>query len=86
MSYQGHKFFCTDEKIVYNEWGERVIKPIFRMTKQYIEYCKRKEEEKRQYEIRCLKESLEYQMKTYGEVDKYDYQRYVSMVQKLYNK
>ena len=56
------------------------------MTKQYVEYCRKREEEKRQKEITILKHSLEYQMKTYGEVDKYDYQRYISMIQESYNK
>lgn len=86
VEYQGCKFFCVDEKVIYNEWGEKVTKPIFKMTKQYIEYCRRMEEEKRQKEITILKHSLEYQMKTYGEVDKYDYQRYIFMVQQSYNK
>lgn len=80
ISYQGTKFHCIDTKIVYNEWGERVEKGVFVPTKSYRKWLEEKEEEKRQHEIRCLKESLDYQYKTYGEVDQYDFQRYCAMI------
>ena len=78
--YQGCKFHCIETKIVYNEWGEKVEKGVFVPTKGYKKWLEEKEEEKRQHEIRCLKESLSYQYRTYGEVDKYDFQRYCAMI------
>lgn len=86
LEYQGCKFRPLETIVSYNEWGEKVEKTKFIPTKGYMKWLKEREEEKRQKEITILKHSLEYQMKTYGEVDKYDYQRYISMVQQSYNK
>ena len=86
LEYQGSKFRPLETIISYNEWGERVEKTKFIPTKSYMKWLKEREEEKRQREITILRDSLEYQMKTYGEIDKYDYQRYISMIQQSYNK
>jgi len=54
----------------------------FRMTSSYIKFLKERELEKSEFELRVLKESLEYQQKTYGEVDKIQFDYFVSLVTK----
>lgn len=79
-SYNGSKFRFVESYFVYDEYGYKVEKKKFIPTSGYMKYLKEKEEMAKKREIEILKHSLEYQYKTYGEVDKYDYQRFCAMV------
>ena len=70
----------------YDEIGFKRERPIFYMTLAYKKYLREKAEKEKQFEITVLKNKLEYQMKHYGEVDKYDYNEYVRLVQQSYCK
>ena len=78
--FEGKKFFCVDEEVIYDEFGYPKVKPHFVMTRSYRKYLAEKAEEEKQQELQYLKNSLEYQYKTYGEVDKIDFDRYVSLI------
>lgn len=79
IEYHGSKFRYLSSHIEYDDWGFKVEKKDFIPTKSYMMYLKEKEKEKEKLEYIKLKHSLEYQYKTYGEVDEFDYQRFLSI-------
>lgn len=89
MSYQGKKFVCIETKMVRDEsiWWEDVYKEVgvFCLTKGYKKYLKEKREREQLEELATMKAKLDYQYKTYGEVDEIDYQEYLAKL-KSYNK
>jgi hypothetical protein len=86
MSYNGKKFFPVEEVEYYDDLGFKRTKTNFMMTRAYVKYLKEKQlEEDRMYLVK-LKHKLEYQRKTYGEVDKYDFDEYMRLIQTSYSK
>lgn len=87
--FTGAKFYCADEVEVKDNsvwWEEKyTTKKIFKMTSTYREYLKEKRKKENEDELRILKAKLDYQYKTYGEVDPIDYSEYISKV-KAYTK
>lgn len=77
----GSKFYCSGTKMVRDNWDNLVEKPTFRMTKEYSKYLKAKELEKKNFEIRQLKAKLDYQFRTYGEVEYIDVKRYIHLLE-----
>ena len=70
----------SKSKYWYNEAEDKVL-PL----PQYAKFCKcEKPKMELEKEIYKLKQSLEYQQKTYGEVDEIDLRRYQHLVQKSY--
>jgi hypothetical protein len=56
------------------------------MTRAYVQYLREKQlEEDRMYLVK-LKHKLEYQRKHFGEVDKYDFDEYMRLIQQSYAK
>ena len=86
MSYNGKKFFPAKEVEYYDDLGFKRTKTYFKMTKAYVQYLREKQlEEDRMYLVK-LKHKLEYQRKHFGEVDKYDFDEYMRLIQKSYAK
>lgn len=87
--FEGQKFFCVAEHQVRDEsvwWEEKYVnKAEFMMTSTYRKYLKEKRKEKQKTELGMLKARLEYQYKTYGEVDPIDFSEYMAKV-KEYSK
>lgn len=86
MSYNGKKFFPAKEVEYYDDLGFKRTKTIFKMTKAYKEYLETKQLEEEHMELVKLKHKLDYQRKHYGEVDKYDFDEYMRLIQKSYAK
>ena len=55
------------------------------MTRAYKKYLEEKAQKEKAFELQVLKNKLEYQKKTYGEVDEYDYNEYIRLVQQSYS-
>lgn len=78
-----HKYRYVGDTEYYDCWGYKQVKKEFIPTKQYMEYLKQKQLEKELFELKVMKEKLEYQYKTYGEVDKLDFDNYIRKAQSL---
>lgn len=78
-----HKYRYVGNIEYHDCWGYKQVKKKFIPTRQYIEYLKQREIEKELFELRVMKEKLEYQYKTYGEVDKLDFDNYIRKAQSL---
>lgn len=80
--YNGQKFFAIDGDIttVYDIYGNKTEKQNFHMTRKYSAYLKEKSEYEAKMEVIKLREKLEHEFKTYGEVDEVDYQRLLRLV------
>lgn len=80
--FTGSKYFCTGEISVQDKsWPicdevRYVTKATFVVTKSYKKYLDAKRKFEQQEELRILKQKLEYQYKTYGEIDEIDFQEY----------
>lgn len=86
MSYNGKKFFPAKEVEYYDDLGFKRTKTIFKMTKAYRAYLAEKHAEEEHMELVKLKHKLDYQRKHYGEVDKYDFDEYMRLIQQSYAK
>ena len=86
MSYDGKKFRCIGEVEYYDDLGFKRTKPKFVMTKAYKAYLAEKHAEEELMELVKLKHKLEYQRKHYGDVDKYDFDEYMRLIQQSYAK
>ena len=82
--FTGKKFYCDQELLKRDEsvwWEEQyVTKKVFRMTTTYRDYLKEKRKKEKEDELRILRAKLEYQYKTYGEVDPIDYAEFMAKV------
>lgn len=78
--FKSKKWRCAGEKQVRNEIGDFETKPDFRMTKQYVNYCKQRQELAEKFDLQVLRNKLQYQKDHYGEVDPVDYQLYVALI------
>ena len=85
MVYNGKKFYCSKVTRVRNEavwWAEEYVeKKEFAMTDSYRKWLHEKAKKERQEELMVMRSKLEYQMKTYGQVDEIDFQEYMAKVQ-----
>ena len=86
MSYTGKKFYPAKEVEYYDELGFKRTKTDFKMTRGYVQYLKEKRAEEEHMELVKLKHKLDYQRKTYGDVDKYDFDEYMRLIQQSYTK
>ena len=85
--YTKTKFFCNDEiEHIDLVTEEKYTTPKFVMTSQYKAYLAKKREIEYQRELYMLKEKLKAEYNKYHEVDEIDYQRYIAMIQKEYQK
>lgn len=75
--YDGTKFVYTGSTMVYNKYGDLVEKKIFIPTKGYTTYLKGKEAAAVKRNLQRLYHKLQYQIETYGEVDKVDYDEFM---------
>lgn len=82
--FTGKKFFCSGETITTDRFGNTVIKPEFRMTKDYAQYLREKNSEKALLELLTLRDKLRYQKKVYNEYDEIDYTNYMTMINPKY--
>lgn len=80
--FVGSKWRCVGSHTEYDIWGYAKEVSDFRMTSSYLKYLKQKQEEKELNELKVLKNKLDYQYKTYGEVDDLDYNLYVRLIGK----
>lgn len=80
--FVGSKWRCVGSHTEYDIWGNSKKVAEFRMTSSYLRYLKQKQEEKELKELMILKNKLEYQYKTYGEVDELDYNLYMRWMEK----
>lgn len=88
VEFNGKKFRPTGNQVQagYDVWGCRPIyKEEFKMTSSYMKYLAEKEQERKRLELQALKSKLEYQMKTYGEVDDIDYNNYMALLSSYNN-
>lgn len=80
--FEGAKFYCDGTYLVRDEsvtWEDRYItKKHFMITSTYRKYLEAKREEERQDELRTMRCKLEWQYKTYGEVDPIDYAEFIA--------
>lgn len=69
----------------YDVWNcQPIYKDEFVPTRAYMKYLAEKEQQKKQLEMDALKSKLDYQQKTYGEVDSVDYAAYMNMIMTHY--
>lgn len=82
IQFTGQKFFAIegDTTTVYDIYGNKTEKQNFRMTRKYSAYLQEKAEHEAKMEVIKLREKLEHEFKTYGEVDDIDYQRFLQLV------
>ena len=79
--FTGKKWFCPDEYTIKIDcFGRETKVPVFQMTKAYANYLSEKEKLRKQHELLVLKNKLDYQYQTYGEVDKLDYDNYIRLL------
>ena len=72
-------------KVGYDVWEcKDIYREEFIPTRAYVKWLKEQAEIKQQRAQDALKSKLEYQMKTYGEVDPVDYASYMNMVMNAY--
>ena len=80
--YNGKKYYVSDTYLVrdysdpWNEEARYKEKAEFKMTREYREYLKAKRREEIRTELMTLRAKLDYQYKTYGEVDEIDFKEY----------
>lgn len=80
--YNGKKYYVSNTYLVrdYSDpWCDEIRykeKANLKMTRGYREYLENKRNEKIKTELATLRAKLEYQYKTYGEVDPIDFQEY----------
>lgn len=86
MSYTGKKFYPAEETEYYDDLGFKRTKTIFKMTRAYVQYLAEKHAEEEHMELVKLKHKLEYQRQHYGDVDKYDFDEYMRLIQQSYAK
>ena len=86
MSYNGKKFYPAGEVEYYDDLGFKRTKTNFKMTRTYVKYLREKRAEEEHMELVKLKHKLDYQRITYGEVDKYDFDEYMRLIQQSYAK
>ena len=81
MQFTGQKFFAIegDTTTIYDIYGNKTEKQNFYMTRKYSTFLKEKAEHEARMEVIKLREKLEYEFKTYGEVDDIDYQRFLQL-------
>jgi len=84
--FNGSKFFYVGSSYKYDDFGNKIEKKEFRMTKKYKEFLDEKRCYEEQLEVEILKQKLEWQKETYGDVDELDFQCYLRLIQKDYNK
>ncbi len=82
QDFTGSKWRCTGTKKVLNTeqwWQPRYVeKAEYRMTRSYLEYLKNKRVIELKQELAVMRTKLEYQQRTYGEVDEIDFNEYVA--------
>ena len=83
-NYNGAKFRYVGTEEYYDDLGFKQTRAKFKMTRSYLEYLAEKNAEEAKMQIVTLKNKLEYQQKTYGEVDPYDLNEYMRLVQAQY--
>ena len=85
--YTGTKFYARNVTQVRDDtqwWTDvRKEKVEFAMTRSYKTYLHNKRIQEREHAIQVLKHKLEYQMRTYGEVDDVDFNEYMGYVKGL---
>ena len=83
--FKGQKIRCVDEyqEMNYEVWWEDEyrMKKDFRPTRQYRKWLKAEAEKAKKDYLMVLRAKLEYQMKTYGQVDEIDFQEFVTKSQ-----
>ena len=84
-NYNKSKFRACGTTTYKDEWGTVHEKTKFCMTRAYKKYLEEKAQKEKAFELQVLKNKLEYQKKTYGEVDEYDYNEYIRLVQQSYS-
>lgn len=84
--YQGTKFRWIGVKNTYTIYGEKVEKDIFVPSKDYVDFLKEQQEQQEKMEFEKLKQKLEFEYKTYGEVDDVDYNRFLELSKKQQQK
>lgn len=81
MEFTGKKWRCTGTIKERNSavwWTDDYIeKPQFKMTRSYATYLREKRKAEIAHDLDILKHKLEYQQRTYGNVDDIDFQEYV---------
>ena len=79
--FVGKKFYCDHEYLERDDsvwWEEKYnTKKAFQMTTSYRNYLKEKRKKEKDEALRILKAKLDYQYKTYGEVDPIDYAEFI---------
>lgn len=74
--FDGKKWRCVGERVKVDSWGYTTIVPEFQMTRSYRQYLVEAQKQKEYNEFIVLKNKLDYEYKTYGEVDEMDFNRY----------
>lgn len=86
--FEGKKFRTTGNVVQcgYDAWKcQPIYKDEFVPTSSYLKYLNEKQREKDELQLFSLKSKLDYQMKTFGEIDEVDYNNYMSLLSS-YNK
>lgn len=76
-AYKGSKFRYLGTEKVYNQYGDIVDKDIFVPTRGYMNYLAAKEREETIRNLQRMYHKLQYQVETYGETDKIDYEEFM---------
>lgn len=72
MNFEGKKFRPNGTVVKTDMYGNQVVKTTFLPTAAYMKYLEEKRKEEREQKLLTMRSKLEYQQKTYGEVDPID--------------
>lgn len=76
--YEGSKYHVKKITRSIDNWGNVSYKKEVEPSWGYSRYLKEKREYERECKLKVMREKLEYQMRTYGEVDEIDFNEYVN--------
>lgn len=85
MDYQGKKFHYIGSHLEWKfdedkkDFEKKEVRD-FELSWGYRKYLAKKREKEKQEKIMALRHKLDYQMKTYGEVDELDYQEFIRAI------
>ena len=86
--FEGYKFRKTGDIEYYRDYNTNKLKSKEQViaTKSYIEYLELCYIEKLEKEVSILKYRLNKEVQEFGECDKIDFQRYLGLLQEIYNR
>lgn len=81
-TYNGPKFHVEEGETI-DEWGYKIKTKEFMMTRNYVQSCRQTQQRQELFDIRVARNKLEYQLNTFGEVDRLDLMYYKTLCKRV---